>query len=52
MTVTTVACTVNMNTVVTDDSIGVNYDHSSVTRVMPQVGVSRQELSFRMITLI
>ncbi len=52
MTVTTVACTVNMIKVVIDDSIGVNYDHSSVTRVIPQVGLPLLEVSFRIISLI
>ncbi len=47
MTVTLVVYTINMITIVIDDSRGFNYNRSSVTRVVPQFGASLLRGIFR-----
>ncbi len=45
MAVAIMACTINIITIVNEDS-GINYDDSSNTRVTPHFGVSLLEASF------
>ncbi len=46
MAVAIMACTINIITVVIEDSKGINYDHKSITRMTPHFGVSLLEVSF------
>jgi hypothetical protein len=52
MNVGTVASAINMITVINDDSRGVNYDRTNVTRVVPQFGASLLEASFTIVIFL